>query len=232
MERLFAALTQALSGSPSVAVATALVWGVLSVVLSPCHLSSIPLIIAFIDGQGGVSKRRACLVASCFAFGILLTIAGVGVATAAAGRLLGDTGRYTNFVVAGVFFLVGLNLLDVIPTPWSGPGQTSMKWRGLGAAFLLGFVFGIAIGPCTFAYMAPMLGIAFKIGAEQPLFAASLLLAYGIGHCAVIVVAGTSTALVQKMLNWGSRSRGPALLRWGCGVLVLLGGLYLIYTAP
>ena len=232
MEQLFTNLTHALSGAPSVALATALVWGVLSMVLSPCHLSSIPLIIAFIDRQGGVSKRRACLVASCFALGVLLTIAGVGVATAMAGRLLGDTGRYTNFVVAVVFFLVGLHLLDVIPMPWSGSGQTSMRWRGLGAAFVLGFVFGIAIGPCTFAYMAPMLGITFKIGAEHPLFAAGLLLAYGIGHCAVIVVAGTSTELVQRILNWGSSSRGPALLRWSCGFLVLLGGLYLIYTAP
>ena len=52
----------------------------------------------------------------------------------------------------------------VIPMPWSGPGQVNMKRKGLLAAFVLGLIFGIALGPCTFAYMAPMLG-----GCLQPL---------------------------------------------------------------
>ena len=59
-----------------------------------------------------------------------------------------------------------------------------------------------------------------------------LLLAYGIGHCAVIVAAGTSTGLVQRYLDWTARSKGTAILRRICGVLVLAGGLYLIYVAP
>ena len=63
--------------------------------------------------------------------------------------------------------MVGLHLLGVIPMPWSGPGQVSMKRKGLLAAFILGLVFGIALGPCTFAYMAPMLGVTFKLAADQ-----------------------------------------------------------------
>jgi len=39
-----------------------------------------------------------------------------------------------------------------------------MQRKGLLAAFLLGLVFGIALGPCTFAYMAPMLAVAFRSG--------------------------------------------------------------------
>ena len=231
MEQLFSSLSHAVEGAPLAALGAACVWGVLSVVLSPCHLSSIPLIVGFISGQGRVSTGRAFGIASLFAGGILLTIAGVGVVTAAAGRMLGDVGQWGNYLVAGIFFLVGLHLLGLIPMPWSGPGQVGMKRKGLLAAFLLGLIFGIALGPCTFAYMAPILGVAFKVAKTKALYSATLLLAYGIGHCAVIVLAGTSTELVQRYLNWNEQSRGVRLVKAVCGVLVILGGIYLIYAA-
>jgi cytochrome c-type biogenesis protein len=231
MENLFSTLSHAVEGAPLVALGAAAVWGVLSVVLSPCHLSSIPLIVGFISGQGRVSTCRAFGIASLFGGGILVTIAGVGVVTAAAGRMMGDVGRWGNYAVAGIFFLVGLNLLGAIPLPWSGPGSAGMKRRGLPGAFLLGLIFGIALGPCTFAYMAPILGVAFKVATTTALYSAALLLAYGIGHCAVIVAAGTSTELVQRYLNWNEHSRGVVVVKGGCGVLVILGGVWLIYTA-
>jgi cytochrome c-type biogenesis protein len=217
--------------TPVIAVAASFVWGILSVVLSPCHLSSIPLIVGFIDKQGRMSTKRAFAISSLFAGGILITIAAVGAMTAAAGRLMGDVGRYGNYFVATIFFLVGLYLLDVIPAPWSGPGQVGVKRKGMLAAFILGLIFGIAVGPCTFAYMAPMLAVTFKVASSAPLYGIALLVVYGIGHCSVIVVAGTSTGLVQRYLNWNERSRGAVILKRICGVLVLLAGLYLIYRA-
>lgn len=232
MEQLFTSLTHATESTPLIALSAALAWGVLSILLSPCHLASIPLIVGFIDEQGRTTPRRAFVIALLFATGILLTIAIIGIITAGLGRMMGDIGRYGNWFVAVIFFLVGLHLLGVVPMPGSGPGQVGMKRKGLMAAFILGLVFGVALGPCTFAYMAPMLGVAFKLGAEQPLYAGSLLLMYGIGHCSVIVVAGTSTGLVQKYMNWNEASKGALILKKICGALVLLGGLYLIYTAP
>jgi cytochrome c-type biogenesis protein len=163
--------------------------------------------------------------------GILITIAGIGAVTAAAGRMLGDVGKYGNYFVAVIFFVVGLILLDVIPIPFSGPGQIGMKRKGPLAAFILGLVFGIALGPCTFAYMAPMLAVTFKTAATNLLYGLSLLLAYGIGHCSVIVFAGTCTELVQRYMNWTEKSKGAVILKKVCGVLVLLGGVYLIYQA-
>jgi len=231
MEKLFTALTHAVEGTPAVALGAAAIWGVLSILLSPCHLSSIPLIVGFISGQGRTSTARACAVATVFAVGILMTIAAVGAITAAAGRMMGDVGRWGNYCVAVIFFAVGLYLLGVIRLPWSGPGQVGTRRKGLLAALILGLLFGIAVGPCTFAYMAPMLGVTFKLASTQPIYSASLLLAYGVGHCAVIVVAGTFTELVQRYLDWNEQSKGLKVLKNICGILVLLGGVYLIYTA-
>lgn len=232
MEQLFTSLSHAVEGAPLVALAASLVWGILSVVLSPCHLASIPLIVGFISGQGRVSTARASGIATLFAVGILVTIAAIGAITAAAGRMLGDVGRWGNYFVAAIFFVVGLHLLGVIPMPWSGPGQVGMKRKGLLAAFILGLVFGIALGPCTFAYMAPMLGVTFKLAATSFLYGAALLLAYGVGHCSVIIAAGTSTELVQRFLNWNEHSRGVKMVKCICGVLVLAGGVWLIFSAP
>ena len=231
MEQLFAALTRAVEGTPAVALAAAFVWGILSILLSPCHLSSIPLVIGFIDGQGRMSTKRAFGISALFAVGILITIAAIGGLTAAAGRMLGDVGPYGNYVVAVIFFLVGLYLLDVIPMPWSGPGQMGLKRKGLLAAFILGLIFGVAVGPCTFAYMAPMLGVTFKLAATSMAYGILLLALYGVGHCSVIVVAGTSTELVQRYLNWNESSKGAVILKKVCGLLVIAGGLYLMYTA-
>lgn len=232
MEQLFTNLSHAVEGAPLVALGAAVVWGILSIILSPCHLASIPLIVGFITEQGQVTTRRALGTSSLFAVGILITIAAIGAITAAAGRMLGDVGRYGNYFVAAIFFVVGLHLVGVIPMPWSGPGQVNVKRKGLLAAFLLGLIFGVALGPCTFAYMAPMLGVTFKLATTNFLYGALLLLAYGVGHCSVIVAAGTSTEVVQRFLNWNEQSKGVTVVKCVCGVLVMLGGVWLIYSAP
>jgi cytochrome c-type biogenesis protein len=231
MESLFTALTRAVEGTPLLAGSAAVAWGVLSMVLSPCHLASIPLIVGFIDGQGRISTRRAFLTALLFSVGILVTIGLVGAGTAAAGRMMGDVGTFGNYLVAAVFFLVGLHLVGVIAIPFSGPGQVNLRRKGMLAAFILGLVFGIALGPCTFAYMAPMLALTFRLAAVNRPYGILLLLLYGAGHCSVIVLAGTFTEVVQRYLNWTERSTGADRLRKVCGLLVILGGLYMLYTA-
>ncbi|MDP2932583.1 MAG: cytochrome c biogenesis protein CcdA, partial [bacterium] len=208
MQELFTQLTRAVESAWFIALAASLIWGILSILLSPCHLASIPLIVGFIDEQGRISTKRAFWISFFFAAGILITIGIVGVITAAAGRMLGDVGRYGNYFVAAIFFLVGLHLLDVIPMPFSGPSKIDMKSKGLLAAFLLGLIFGIAIGPCTFAYMAPMLAVTFKVASTNIAYGVLLLVAYGIGHCSVIILAGTFTEVVQHYLNWNEKSKG------------------------
>jgi len=178
-----------------------------------------------------MSTRRAFTISLLFSLGILITIGVIGAITAAAGRMMGDVGRWGNYGVAVIFFGVGLHLLEVIPLPLPGAAQPGMKRKGMLAALVLGLVFGVALGPCTFAYMAPMLGVAFRLSSTNLAYGILLLLMYGVGHCGVIVLAGTFTEVVQHYLNWNERSTGARVLKQVCGVLVLLGGLYLIYTA-
>ncbi len=231
MGALFEHLTQAVAGSAAMALAAAFAWGILSILLSPCHLASIPLVVGFINGQPRMTTRRALGLATLFASGILVTIAVIGAVTAAAGRVMGDLGSMGNYFVAAVFLVMGLGLLEVIPLGWSGFGPGKWTGRGPWAALGLGLIFGVALGPCTFAYMAPMLAVTFKVAAHNPAYGMLLLLAYGLGHCSIISLAGAGTEWVQKTLDWNERSIGSRVLKSVCGTLVIMGGLYLIYTA-
>lgn len=231
MGNLFESLTSAVEGAPHVALAAALAWGVLSIVLSPCHLASIPLIVGFIQGRGESEPKRAALLSTLFATGILVTIAIIGAVTAAAGRLMGDVGPVGNVFVGVIFIVVGMALLDIVPLAWTAPQPAGMKRRGAWAAFVLGLVFGIALGPCTFAYMAPMLAVTFKVAGTTPLYGAALLAAYGLGHCLVIALAGSSAAWTQRVLDWNAASATGKRVKQACGALVILGGLYMLWTA-
>ena len=226
---IFTYLTNALQAGTYIALLSAFIWGILSILLSPCHLASIPLIVGFIDKQGRVSVKRAFLLSSLFSIGILLTIGLVGLITGLLGRMLGDIGNYGNYFVAVILIIIGLYLLGIIKFSFGNASQPSFNKKGLFASFILGLIFGISLGPCTFAYMAPMLGVVFAVASKNLIFAISLVLSFAIGHCSVIVFAGTFTEVVQKYLNWNEKSKGIQIVQKICGVLVILGGIYLIF---
>ena len=74
-----------------------------------------------------------------------------------------------------------------------------MKRKGMLAAFILGLVFGMALGPCTFAYMAPMLAVTFKVAATN--------LLYGI----LLLAALRHRALLRHRAGGHVHGTGPAL---------------------
>ena len=229
-EGIFTSLYEAMTGGVWVAVLASFSWGVLSILLSPCHLSSIPLVVGFISSQGKISIGRTFNISLIFSIGILITIAIIGIITASLGRLMGDIGSVGNYLVAAIFFLVGLYLLDIIKLDWNTLGLKQTASKGLLAALILGLLFGLALGPCTFAYMAPVLGVVFQTAQTNYLLAVIFLLAFGIGHCSVIVSAGTLAGKVQKYLNWSEGSKTILFIKRICGVLVILGGVYLVFN--
>lgn len=230
IDNIFEFLSTALSGNSFTAIFASFGWGIVSVLLSPCHLSSIPLVVGFINSQGEITIKRTFTISLVFGVGILITIALIGLITAIAGRLMGDVGTIGNYFVAAVFFIVGLYLMDIIKLPWEGSSIKPTKHKGVLAALILGLLFGIGLGPCTFAYMAPVLGVVFQVAKTNIIYSIILLLAFGIGHILVIVAAGTLTKKVQQYLNWTEKSKAATYVKRVCGVLVFLGGIYMIYN--
>ncbi len=229
LETLFTWVTKLLYGHPLLGLAGAFIWGILSILLSPCHLASIPLIVGFVSQQEQLTTRKAFRISLSFALGILTTIALIGVITSLLGRMLGDIGRWSNYLVAGIFVLVGLYLLGIIKLDLPGAANAKTRGRGAWAGFVLGLLFGLALGPCTFAYMAPILAIVLAKSSSSLIYGVPLLLAYGIGHCAVIVFAGTFTRVIENYLRWNESSKALLWVKRACGVLLLVAAAYMIW---
>ncbi|HSQ35870.1 MAG TPA: cytochrome c biogenesis protein CcdA, partial [Candidatus Binatia bacterium] len=180
--------------------------------------------------QEQLTTRKAFRISLAFALGILVTIGVIGVVTSLLGRMLGDIGRWSNYLVAGIFVLVGLYLLGIIKLDLPGAANAKARGRGVWAGFLLGLLFGLALGPCTFAYMAPILAIVLAKSSTSLVYGVPLLLAYGIGHCAVIVFAGTFTRVIENYLRWNESSKALNVIKKICGILLLIAAAYMIWS--
>ncbi|MBN2205699.1 MAG: cytochrome C biogenesis protein [Thermoleophilia bacterium] len=230
IERLLTLLSEGLGGSLPIGLAAAAAWGVASVLLSPCHLAAIPLVVAFAGGGPQRSTRAAFGVSLVVALGVLAAVAVIGLVTLWLGRLIGDLGDTGNLLAGVVLVLVGLYLAGVfwfVPEPAIVPEGR----RGLAAAFSAGALFGLGLGPCTFAFLAPVVGVVLARSGEDPLGAAALLAAFALGHAAVLVAAGTAGERVQGFLEWGLRSKVRPWVRRIAGIAVALAGVYAIFVS-
>ncbi len=226
---LFTWLNNLLSGNIWIAFAGSFLWGVLSILLSPCHLSSIPLIVGYITGNNTITLNKSFKISLIFSLGILITVALIGAVTASLGRLMGDIGAVGNYIVPVVFIIAGLYLLDIFKLNFGGLNAGKVSSTGYFKVLSLGILLGIGLGPCTFAFMAPVLGLVFKSASENLTVGILIVLFFALGHCSVITGAGTLSKYIQLYLNWNEKSGAVMTVKKVCGVLIILSGLYLIY---
>jgi len=229
LDKIFSALTLALSDSFELGLLAAFGWGLASIILSPCHLASIPLLIGYLTRQKSIRSKKVFYLSFLFALGILVTLAVIGLVTTASGHILGDIGRAGRILVLLIFLLAGLYLLDLIRIPMPSLNILDSPRHQNRGAFLLGLLFGFSLGPCTFAFMAPVLGLIFSISADHYIQSVMLLGAFALGHCSVIVAAGGLMNIIQKYLDWSGNTRVVIYLRRTFGILVLCAGVYYFY---
>jgi cytochrome c-type biogenesis protein len=198
---------------------------------SPCHLAAIPLIVAYVNEQNTRSARHAAWLACVFACGILITIALAGLLAVSLGLAVGDTTRIGTLVVSAVFILFGLDLVDAISIPWFGAKKESVKAKGAAGALLLGLLFGLAAGACTFAFLAPVLAVAFSAASTSAMTGCLLVFLFGLGHVSVLVLAGISAERAAHFANWNRQTGTNRKVRFVLGILLIATGLYLLYKA-
>lgn len=227
MDQFLILIHQWMGSGLALAALGCFLWGMVSVLFSPCHLASIPLIVGYVAGQDKlVEGRQAALYAGLFTFGLFLTIAAIGVICALLGRMLGDVGPYWTIVVGLILLWVAMDMLGVSKCSMGGNLMGRFKLRGMGGAFVLGLAYGILSGSCTFGFIAPILAIITV--QEKIMTGIMLIVLFGIGHCIPIVIAGSSTALVRRLMANASWQRGGTAFRRLAGILIGLMGIYFI----
>ena len=192
-------------------------WGMVSVLFSPCHLASIPLIVSYVAGQNQVVEgRKAVLYAVMFTIGLFITIATIGIACTLLGRMLGDVGPYMSIGVGAILVWVSLDFLGIANYSMSNGLMSKIQVKGIIGALILGLAYGVLSGSCTFGFIAPILAI---ITIQNKILTGIIFIVlFGLGHCIPIAVAGSSTALVKKFLQNSAWNKGSSVFRKLAGV--------------
>lgn len=203
----------------------ALLAGVLTS-FTPCSLSSIPLVIAYVGGVG-VEPKKAFRLSLVFALGAAITFTVLGVVAASVGQLLGTGAKWWYIVLGILMVLMALQTWEVVNIIPSTYLAGKSKLRGYAGAMITGMLGGLFSSPCATPVLIALLAIA--AGSGNLLWGALLMLVYGVGHGALAVLAGSSIGAVNRLMQserYGTLSR---ILKIVMGVLILIIGLYLFY---
>jgi cytochrome c-type biogenesis protein len=229
-ETFFLTINEWIAGATAIAALGCFIWGGVSVLFSPCHLASIPLIIAYVGGQKqALNPRKAGVYSAAFTLGLFISIAMVGIICAILGRMLGDVGNYWQILIGGILIWVALGMLGIEKCSMSGSLLYRLNLKEFWGAFILGLAYGILSGSCTFGFIAPILAI---ITVQQKITTGiAFILLFAVGHCLPIVIAGSSTAAVRRLMENSVWQGAGNWFRKSAGVVICLMGVYFI-AAP
>ena len=230
IEELVPSVLGMLTASPGKAATASFVWGLASILLSPCHLASVPLMAGYAardaadpTADGKTAGRRAALCGIAFTVGLFISIAAVGAVCALLGLLLGTVPKAPSLSIGLLFIVLGLQTAGFIRLPIRPIVPAQFRLRGLLGAMVLGAGYGLLSGPCTFGFLAPVFAAATLPG--NPSVGFVLLLAFALGHCLPIAAAGASTALCSIYLSSRFADFAQTTGRKAAGLLIAAAGL-------
>lgn len=223
LQQIQDSLIRVIETNPWLAPLAALAGGVMTAA-NPCVLAAVPLMMAYLTSQENRGPARSFLLSLTFSVGLTLMFALMFLVTWSAGSFL--RAQWWVYIAAAVCLLMGLHLLGVLTFSIPAPAGLQPKHKGFVGALLLGLLFGLVSLPCAGPILLVLLPMVHVKG---PVFGATLLVAYSLGHCALILIGGTSVGLAQKVvasrrLQWANVwfKRGAGLLVFGVGVILLL----------
>jgi cytochrome c-type biogenesis protein len=194
--------------------------------LTPCMLSMLPITIGYIGGYEAKSRLQAAAQSTWFALGLATTLAGMGIIAAFVGKVYGQIGIGLPIIVSIIAILMGLNLLEALPLEFPSLNDFEISKdlpQGV-RAYSIGLTFGLVASPCSTPVLASLLG--WVANTQDLILGAILLVSYTAGYVAPLILAGTFTASIKKILElrrwsgWINPVSGVLLI--GFGVFSLL----------
>ena len=227
MESFFGDISALLQHSPWLAIVAVFLGGV-TTALNPCVLAMIPLLMGVVAGNKETTTVRRSLVFSLFfVLGLAITFTVLGLVSALMGRMFGNVGQFWKYVVAGVCFLMGLQLLGILKWNLPVPTRIRVNKQGYIGAFLLGLLFGVVSTPCAVPILAVLLAFVAEKG--NVLYGGFLLFVYALGHSALVLIAGTSVGAAKGLLESKGLRKAHGVLQKFAGVLIIGIGFYFLF---
>ena len=227
MESFADTVRQIIQDNPWLGLGAVFVGGLLTA-SNPCVLAVIPLSIAYVGGaEGATNWKRSLGFSLCMALGLSLTFAVLGVLASLLGGAVGGSRRIWNIIIAVVCLLMGLHLMEVVSFPLPAVARAQPTARGAVGALLLGVLFGLVATPCAGPILVVLLAYLSTQGAS-PIYGGALLLTYGLGHCALIIVAGTSMGVARGLLESRRLARWTSVSKKLAGAVIVIIGVYFV----
>ena len=195
---------------------------------SPCVLPTIPLIIGYVGGYAEGSKKKAIKYSIAFVIGLTVTFTILGIIAGTLGRLFGDVGNFWKYLLPPVAIILGLFLLGILNLNIGVPQRILPKEKALLGAFLMGLSFGVIASPCATPVLAVIL--VYAAAHENIAYSGSLLLAYAIGHWVLVLAAGISVGLAQRLLASRGIANISLYFKKVAGIILIGAGVYFAIT--
>jgi cytochrome c-type biogenesis protein len=220
----------ALDGPVLLAVPVALTAGLVSF-FSPCVLPLLPGYLSYITGLSGadIVTNGSTGVRGRMVTGTLLFILGFSFVFVAVGGAFGQIGyeliehqQALTKILGVVTIVLGLVFMGVVPWMQRDVRIHAVPAVGLGAAPLLGVLFGLGWTPC----IGPTLGAVLSLSGlgGSPTRGAFLAFVYCLGLGIPFFVAAVSYRKMMSAVGWARRHQ-LAIMRFGGGMLVVVGVL-------
>lgn len=207
---------------PLLAFGAVFLAGVLSSA-SPCVLATIPLVVGFVGGYSDGDRSKAFRYSLVFVIGLSLTFTAFGAAAGLLGTMFGTLGGPWHLIAGAIALLMGGQLMGLYEIRLPIRRDFKPKRGGLVGAFLLGLFFGVVSSPCATPVLVVLLTLV--AGKGQVLYGTALLFCYAIGHCLLMLFAGTFTGFVEGFVKargvvnfslWAKRVSGATVALVGC----------------
>ncbi|MCR1933091.1 cytochrome c biogenesis CcdA family protein [Clostridium tepidum] len=193
---------------------------------SPCVLSSIPLIIGYVNKYGKDNKKTAFKYSLFFSLGIVVTFTTLGIVSSLIGRIFTSGGKLWYLLLGSIMLFVGLQIIGVIE-PKNKSCKVPKRKKGILGAFFLGILGGVLSSPCSTPVLIAIL--AFVGSKGNILLGFLMLFLYSVGHCFVIILSGISLSFAESLSQSSKANKVNNLLKIILGINILAIGLYLIY---
>jgi cytochrome c-type biogenesis protein len=221
-------IEQIVAAYPLIAFGAVFLAGVLSSA-SPCVLATIPLVIGFVGGYADGDRKKAFLYSVSFVLGLSITFTLFGMAAGLLGTMFGTLGGWWYVVAGAIALLMGGQMMGLYEIRLPVKRDYRPKQGGIIGSFLLGLFFGVVSSPCATPVLVVILTYVATKG--EAIYGTALLFAYAIGHCMLMLAAGTFTGFVESfvkargIVNFSSWTK-----RIGGFIVAIVGG-YLLWKA-
>ena len=195
--------------------------------LTPCSLSSVPLVIGYVGGAAGSDTRKAFRLSLVFVLGSALTFTALGTAASTVGMFFMGAASWWYLILGSLMVLMALQIwgiFEIIPSSYL---MSKNRKKGYLGAFIAGILGGIFSSPCSTPVLVALLAIV--AGKGSIVWGTSLLILYSIGHGLLVLAVGTSFSFAQKLSEDINNSRTSLIIKFVLGTLVLLAGFYMLY---